>query len=108
MHFRRPEVTVDGTEVTVHSADDRAPVKLTLHHKPFTITIGYCDKDGNKYFILDPTRKEEQILDGSIQVALNKHREICALYLSGQSELSADKIVFCVGKASEQIATMQA
>ena len=76
MHFRRPEVTVDGTEVTVHSEEDRAPVKLTLHHKPFTITIGYCDKDGNKYFILDPTRKEEQILDGSIQVALNKHREV--------------------------------
>ena len=33
MHFRRPEVTVDGSDVTVHTEEERAPVKLTLHHK---------------------------------------------------------------------------
>jgi exosome complex component RRP45 len=78
MHFRRPEVTVDGTEVTIHEPEEREPVKLTLHHKPFTITLGYTKHDENeeKIIILDPSREEENVLDGNISIAINKHREV--------------------------------
>jgi len=111
MHFRRPEVTIEGSDVTVHSPEEKAPIKLTLHHKPFTITLGYIDgkeesKD-EKIIILDPNRHEQNILGGSISVAVNKHREICALHLSGHSELSPDKILFCVKKATEKVSEMQ-
>ena len=79
MHFRRPDVTVDGTDVTVHDPDEKEPVKLTLHHKPFTVTMGYTaeNKDGEdkKIIILDPSRQEEVVLSGAISVAVNKHRE---------------------------------
>jgi len=104
-HFRRPEVTVDGSEVTVHTADEKAPVRLTLHHKPFTVSFGYVDHSGSKCIILDPTRAEQHVLDGTISIAVNKHREICALHLSGQSELAPSKILesvkTAVGKVSE-------
>lgn len=80
MHFRRPEVTVDGTEVTIHDADEKDPVPLTLHHKPFTVTMGYTsdklDDDDRKQIILDPSRQEEIVLSGVISVAINKHREV--------------------------------
>ena len=80
MHFRRPEVTIEGSDVTVHSPEEKAPIKLTLHHKPFTITLGYIDgkeesKD-EKIIILDPNRHEQNILGGSISIAVNKHREV--------------------------------
>jgi exosome complex component RRP45 len=43
MHFKRPEVTVDGHDVKIHTADEKEPTRLTLHHKPFCVTIGYIE-----------------------------------------------------------------
>ena len=84
MHFRRPDVTVDGTEVTVHDSEEKEPVKLTLHHKPFTVTMGYTaeQKEGEdkKIIILDPSRQEEVVLSGALSVAINKHREVRLKY----------------------------
>merc|ERR1712110_366098 len=109
MHFRRPDVTVDGSEVTVHDPDEKEPVKLTLHHKPFTITMGYTadKKDDKKIIILDPSRQEEIVLSGAISVAINKHREICALHLSGESEIQSDQILYCTKVAAEKVAKIQ-
>ena len=92
--------------MTVHTAEEKAPVRLTLHHKPFTVSFGYVDDHaGSKCIILDPTRAEQHVLDGTISIAVNKHREICALHLSGQSELAPQKILetvkTAVGKVSE-------
>ena len=54
-HFRKPEVTVEGTEVTVvsatttvlpdsegllqHSLEERVPVPLALSHSPYCVTF---------------------------------------------------------------------
>lgn len=111
MHFRRPDVTVDGTEVTVHDPEEKEPVKLTLHHKPFTVTMGYTaeQKEGGdrKVIILDPSRQEEIVLSGAISVAINKHREICALHLSGESEIQSDQILYCTKVAAEKVSKIQ-
>lgn len=37
-HFRRPDVSVSGTEVTIHSIDEKEPIPLTIHHTPLSIT----------------------------------------------------------------------
>jgi len=112
MHYRRPEVTVDGTEVTVHEASEKEPVKLTLHHKPFTVTMGYThahagDENGAKLLILDPTRREEKVAAGSISVAINKHREICAMHLAGESELNSQQILSATKIAAEKVVQIQ-
>ncbi|CAB1111060.1 unnamed protein product [Ectocarpus sp. CCAP 1310/34] len=51
-HFRRPEVTVDGSKVVVHHTDDKEPHPLALHHVPicvtfaiFEVTLRYCYSD---------------------------------------------------------------
>ena len=69
-------MTVDGSDVTIHTADEKPPVRLTLHHKPFTVSFGYIDNNGEKFIILDPTRQEQQVLEGTISIAVNKHREV--------------------------------
>lgn len=60
-HFRKPEVTVEGNEVTVvsldglacssvadavsqHSVEERVPTPLSLHHSPYCITFAFFGK----------------------------------------------------------------
>jgi len=43
-HFRRPDVTVVGESVTVHSVDDRQPVALAMHHLPMTSSFAFFDR----------------------------------------------------------------
>jgi exosome complex component RRP45 len=42
-HFRRPDVTVVGEHVTVHSVEDRQPVPLALHHLPISCSFAFFD-----------------------------------------------------------------
>jgi len=37
--FRRPDVTVVGTTVTVHPPAEQQPVPLALHHTPISNTF---------------------------------------------------------------------
>ena len=43
LHFRRPDVSVSGETVTVHSVADRAPVPLSIHHIPVCVTFAIFD-----------------------------------------------------------------
>ncbi|KAK2563518.1 Exosome complex component RRP45 [Acropora cervicornis] len=43
-HFRKPDVSVIGEEVTIHSPEDREPVPLSILHMPVCITFGFYDK----------------------------------------------------------------
>jgi exosome complex component RRP45 len=43
MHYRRPDVTVVGGVITVHSIDDRQPVALSLHHIPIATSFAFFD-----------------------------------------------------------------
>ncbi|CAN0127716.1 unnamed protein product, partial [Hapterophycus canaliculatus] len=38
-HFRRPEVTIDGSNVVVHHTDEKEPHPLALHHVPICVTF---------------------------------------------------------------------
>jgi len=114
MHFKRPEVTVDGHDVKIHTADEKEPTRLTLHHKPFCVTIGYIedgrtDSDGDrqKILVLDPVRQEEQVLSGIISIAINKHREICAMRVSGNRELDSSQILSCTKIAAAKVKDLQ-
>lgn len=39
--FRRPDVTVVGDAVTVHSMEDKQPVPLAVHHVPLAFTFAF-------------------------------------------------------------------
>lgn len=76
LHFRKSEVTVFGegcgvTKVTVHPSDEREPTPLALHHVPVCVTFGLFQQ--GSVVMLDPTDREEAVMDGRITYTLNAH-----------------------------------
>lgn len=96
-HFRRPDVTVIGTEVTVHNPREREPVPLHLHHYPFLVSFAFYDE--GKSVLVDPTEIEERIAEGLLTVGANAHSEICLLHQHGCT-VRKDLILLCARLAS--------
>ncbi|KAJ3351279.1 Exosome complex component RRP45 [Entophlyctis luteolus] len=101
MHFRRPDVTVDGDKVT-HSTNERNPIPLSIHHIPICITFGFFDK--GERVIVDPTYLEEQVQDGKFVVVVNTHRELCSMSKAGGASLNIAKIMQCTEVAATKAA----
>ncbi|KAI8097789.1 ribosomal protein S5 domain 2-type protein [Halteromyces radiatus] len=93
LHFRRPDVTVVGEEVTIHPVDQRNPVPLSVHHIPISITFNFFDK-GN-LLVVDPSYLEEQVKEGDMTMTMNIHKEICSLTKAGGIPLEMDQILRC-------------
>ncbi|CAI2181919.1 8884_t:CDS:2 [Funneliformis geosporum] len=92
-HFRRPDVTVIGEEVTIHPIEQRNPVPLSILHMPICITFAFFE-DG-KYVVVDPTLQEEQIRQGDMTMTLNIHKELCTLSKAGGIPLEMETIIDC-------------
>ncbi|KAG0167897.1 Exosome complex component RRP45 [Apophysomyces sp. BC1034] len=93
LHFRRPDVTVVGEEVTIHPVDQRNPVPLSVHHIPICTTFGFFDN--GELLVVDPNYLEEQVQEGSMTITMNIHKEICALSKAGGIPLEMDQILRC-------------
>ncbi|CAJ0645592.1 3916_t:CDS:2 [Entrophospora sp. SA101] len=76
-HFRRPDVTVIGQDVTIK----RNPVPLSVHHMPICVTFAFFEN--GEHFVVDPTLQEEQTKSGDMTITLNDHKEIFALSKAG-------------------------
>ncbi|XP_002734834.2 exosome complex component RRP45-like [Saccoglossus kowalevskii] len=103
-HFRRPDVSVVGEDVQVHSAADRDPVSLSVHHLPVSVTFAYFDE--GKYLLVDPTEREECVMDGSMILSMNIHRELCTAHMSGDMLLVKDQIIRCTQTAIVKVSEL--
>ncbi|WAQ92386.1 hypothetical protein PtA15_16A294 [Puccinia triticina] len=104
--FQRPDVTLVGEEITIHSLQERVPVPLTLHHTPICLTFGFFDLNGSSSkpsVVLDPSYLEEQLSTGTITLALNPQKEICVANKSGGVPLSIDEIMNVVKVGSQKV-----
>lgn len=92
-HFRKPDVSIKGTEITIHDFNQRQPVPLSVLHVPICVTYSFFnpgEKEENikgdlnhEIAIMDATRKEETVRDGSLVITLNKNRELIQLSKNG-------------------------
>ncbi|ROI16025.1 Exosome complex component RRP45 [Anabarilius grahami] len=73
-HFRRPDVAIQGRDVTVGS-----------------------------YLLVDPCEREERVKDGLLVIAMNKHQEICSIQSSGGIMLLKDQVLRCSKIASIKV-----
>ena len=123
VRFRRPEVTVVGETVTVHSVEDREPVPLAIHHLPLCVTFGFYRTHSKAqsqspsavqpesesisagmeqmYVVADPTDREERVLQGTFTVVVNGHGEVCGIHKQGWPPVGAEEIQYCI-KAAER------
>ncbi|XP_036306067.1 exosome complex component RRP45 isoform X3 [Pipistrellus kuhlii] len=80
-HFRRPDVSVQGDEVTL------------VHLTPF-----------RTFLLVDPSEREERVMDGLLVIAVNKHREICTIQSSGGIMLLNEQVLRCSKIAGVKVA----
>ncbi|KFZ49191.1 Exosome complex component RRP45, partial [Podiceps cristatus] len=92
-HFRRPDVSVQGEEVTVYTPEERDPVPLSIHHMPICVSFAFFQQ--GTYLLVDPSEREERVMDGLLVIAMNKHREICPIQSSGGIMLVKDQVLRC-------------
>jgi len=92
-HFKRPDVSVQGEEITIHTADEKEPVALSIHHMPLLVTFAFFVQ--GKFLLVDPAEKEEKVMDGKMVIGMNKHREICTLQVTGDMLLHKDQVLRC-------------
>lgn len=92
-HFRRPDIIVCGEDAAVVSTEERDPLPLTLHHLPICVTFAVFD-DG-KYILIDPTELEEHVMDGTLVVCMNRHKEVCIIQTTGNASLLREQISRC-------------
>lgn len=103
-HFRRPDITVSGDEITIHPASERDPVPLSVHHMPICVSFAFFEQ--GKFLLVDPTDKEEKVMDGRMVIGMNKHREICTLQITGQMLLLKDQVLRCSNIAVVKVTEM--
>jgi len=100
-HFRRPDVTVLGEEVTVHSLEERVPVPLAIHHTPICLTFAFFGE--SNLTVLDPSRIELQMCSGTLTITLNAQREICVLTKAGGQPMGIDEVMRIVHLGAERV-----
>ncbi|XP_057561089.1 exosome complex component RRP45 isoform X1 [Hippopotamus amphibius kiboko] len=101
-HFRRPDVSVQGDEVTLYTLEERDPVPLSIHHMPICVSFAFFQQ--GTYLLVDPNEREERVMDGLLVIAMNKHREICTIQSSGGIMLLKDQVLRCSKIAGVKVA----
>ncbi|XP_004695673.1 PREDICTED: exosome complex component RRP45 [Condylura cristata] len=101
-HFRRPDVSVQGDEVTLYTPEEREPVPLSVHHVPVCVSFAFFQQ--GTYLLVDPSEREERVMDGLLVIAVNKHREICTIQSSGGVMLLKDQVLRCSKIAAVKVA----
>lgn len=102
LHFRKPEATVVGGEVTYHSPDERTPVPLAINHTPVSFTYAFFDDEAFDDAALDPTALEAQLSCASFMVTTTPQKELLTLSKNGGKVLSVERVLQCVGHATER------
>lgn len=101
--FRRPDVSVEGEDVTVYTVTERVPVPLAMLHHPLCVTLSAFER--GEIVLVDATLQEQQISGGEMVITANKHGEVCQIAKLGGVPTDALVLLGCielaVGKVSE-------
>ncbi|XP_058055988.1 uncharacterized protein LOC131207394 [Anopheles bellator] len=99
-HFKRPDITVDGENVILHTLEEKEPIKVTLFHYP--ICVSYAIFHKGTIAIADPTYLEERVAEAKMVIGVNSYGELCGLHLGGITLTSADLLLRTSVKASKR------
>ncbi|CAD6565787.1 MAG: hypothetical protein ASARMPRED_007987 [Alectoria sarmentosa] len=100
-HYRIPDTSVKGGELTVYTPLERDPVPLALLHHPLCVTFNFFEL-GEKWLV-DATLMEQQCSQGEIVVAANPQGEVCLVQKGGGGEMDALVLLRCVEVAMGKV-----
>eukprot|EP01147_Barroeca_monosierra_P007002 gene7002-9592_t len=104
LHFRRPYVSISGDNVIVHPVDEHEPVSLSINHRPLNVSTAIFEQ--GSLALVDPTRIEMQVAEGSISVAMNTHHEICSINSSSGCAIDPEMMFSIVSAAKPRVAEL--
>lgn len=92
-HFRKPDISIRGTEVVIHSTETHQPTPLSILHIPLCTTYSFFNPLGDaenikgdstsEIAILDADKAEELLRDGSLVFTMNTNRELIQISKNG-------------------------
>ncbi|XP_067944158.1 exosome complex component RRP45-like isoform X2 [Watersipora subatra] len=103
-HFKRPDVSVEDGKVTIHPADEKSLITLSVQHMPICMSFSFYHS--GDFLLLDASYEEERVREGHMIIAMNKHREICAEHMNGTHLLHKDQIPRCTNIAASKVITI--
>lgn len=104
-HFRRPDVSIDGEDVTIYAPTEREPVPLSLMHHPICVTFSFYQ--GGEIMIVDANLHEEQAREGEMIVTMNRHGELCQIAKLGGVPVDALVLLGCTSTALTKVKKFQ-
>jgi exosome complex component RRP45 len=101
-HFRRPEVSVNGEDVTIYTLAERTPVPLSIMHNPVCLTFSYYH--AGEVVLLDADHREEQVSEATMVLTANDF-ELCQIAKLGGVAVDPTSVLkltnLALGKAKE-------
>jgi len=86
LHFKKPYANIEEQTRVVLNKEKLQP--LSIHHIPIAITFAFFNK--SQIVVMDPTKLEEEVMDGRLTFAINIYRDICLIHKPGAAGLSPD------------------
>jgi len=105
-HFRRPDVTVEGENVTIWGLREREPVKLSILHHPLCVSFSYFDS--GSVVVVDATAAESHVSEGELVVSVNKFGEVCQVAKYGGVTVDAVSLLSWTRIAVEKVKVITA
>jgi exosome complex component RRP45 len=117
-HLRLPPVSVSGVgdeaSASVLSMDQGEPTPLVFHHTPVAVSLGFFrggsgggsgggsvgGASAEMLSVVDPTDREELVLEGRLTVVLNQHQELCALHKPGGLPVAPARLLEAIRHAA--------
>jgi exosome complex component RRP45 len=106
-HFRKPDTSTEGEQVTVYTLAEREPVPLSLLHFPLCVTFSFYGEAGVTT-LLDATMMEEQLRDGCVTIGMNRHGEVCQIAKLGGVPVDAVALLHCATVALVKVKDISA
>lgn len=103
-HFKRPDVSLNGEEVIIHTIYERDPIPIGINHFPICVSYGIFNK--GKLAAADPTYLEERVAEANIVFGMNSYGELCGLHLGGVTLTSSDLLLRTATKAAKRARTI--
>ncbi|XP_065076962.1 uncharacterized protein Rrp45 [Ochlerotatus camptorhynchus] len=103
-HFKRPDVSLNGEEVIIHTMYERDPIPIGINHFPICVSYGIFNK--GKLAVADPTYLEERVAEAKIVFGMNSYGELCGIHLGGITLTSSDLLLRTATKAAKRAKTI--
>lgn len=103
-HFKRPDVSLNGEEVIIHTIYERDPIPIGINHFPICVSYGIFNK--GKLAVADPTYLEERVAEAKIVFGMNSYGELCGIHLGGITLTSSDLLLRTATKAANRARTI--